>query len=48
VREAALRYLKPENLVLLAVGDVARFAEKLGRFGTVEVLPADIQEQASK
>jgi zinc protease len=46
VREAARRYLKPENLVLLAVGDVAKFAEELGRFGTVQVLPADIQEQA--
>ena len=42
VTATARRYLDPENLVLLAVGDVARFEVELRRFGPVEVLPSDL------
>jgi len=42
VMATARRYLDPENLVLLAVGDVARFEVELRRFGPVEVLPSDL------
>jgi hypothetical protein len=41
----AQRYLNPENLVLLAVGDVSRFASELERFGPVQVLSADLPNQ---
>jgi zinc protease len=37
VREAARRFLRPEELVLLAVGAVAEFAEELGSLGTVDL-----------
>ncbi len=41
VLEAARRYLSPDGLVLLAVGDVARFAADLEEFGSVEVSSAE-------
>jgi zinc protease len=37
VREAARRFLRPEELVLLAVGAVAEFADELGSLGTVDL-----------
>jgi zinc protease len=46
VLEAARRYLSPDGLVLLAVGDVARFAEELEEFGSVEVASAEPVEEA--
>lgn len=45
VTAAARRYLDPAGLVLLAVGDVARFADELSSLGTVQVLPAGVPEQ---
>lgn len=40
VRAEARRFLQSEGLVLLAVGDVARFADDLADFGAVHVVPA--------
>lgn len=45
VIEAARRFLDPKRLVLLAVGDVARFSDDLAGFGAVHVLPAVIPEK---
>ncbi len=44
VTAAARRYLAPENLVLLAVGEVAQFADELGGLGSVQVIPASAPE----
>ena len=44
VTAAARQYLDPEDLVLLAVGDVAQFAEELSGLGSVQVVPAGAPE----
>ena len=47
VATAARRFLDPGGLVLLAVGDVARFADDLAEFGNVEVVPATASGEPS-
>jgi zinc protease len=41
VRDAARRFLDPETLVYLAIGDVERFAGNLSSLGSVDVMSAE-------
>jgi predicted Zn-dependent peptidase len=41
VQRVAKKFVPLENIRIIAVGDAAKIAELLAKFGTVEQIPAD-------